>query len=67
MTEAVMKVIDMLTHAHTRGLPWGLPEIVGTLQQVHCSWKRLLRRGLEFHVYTVSKSAHTKKVWNLIL
>ena len=24
-------------HAHTRGLPWGLPEVVGTVQQVHCS------------------------------
>ena len=37
-------------HAHTRGLPWGLPEFVGTIQQVHCSWRRLLRRGLQFHV-----------------
>ena len=24
-------------HAHTRGLRWGLPEVVGTVQQVHCS------------------------------
>ena len=48
-------------HAHTRGLPWGLPEVVGTVQQVHCSRRRLLQRGLEFHVCTISKSAHTKK------
>ena len=48
-------------HAHTRKLPWGLPEVVGTIQQVHCSRRRLLRRGLEFHVSTISKSAHTKK------
>ena len=41
-----------------RGLPWGLPEVVGTVKQVHC---RLLRRGLEFHVCTLNKSAHTKK------
>ena len=61
--EAVTKVIDTLT---TRGLPWGLPEVVGTVQ-VHCSWRRLLRRGLEFHVYTINKSAHTKKVWKLIV
>ena len=53
-------------HAHTRGLPWGLPEVVGTVQQVHCSWKRLLWRRLEFHVYTINKSAHTEKVWKLI-
>ena len=48
-------------HAHTKGLPWSLPEVVGTVQQVHCSRRRLLRRGLEFHVCTVNKSAHTKK------
>ena len=53
-------------HAHTRGLPWGLPEVVGTVQQVHCNWRWLLRRGLEFHVCTINKSAHTKKVWKLI-
>ena len=28
--------------------------------------RRLLRRGLEFHVYTINKSAHTKSVWKLI-
>ena len=48
-------------HTHTRGLPWGLREVVGTVQQVHCSWRRLLRRGLEFHVCTINKGAHTKK------
>ena len=44
-------------HAHTRGLPWGLQEIV----EVHCSRRRLLRKGQEFHVCTINKSAHTKK------
>ena len=53
-------------HAHTRVLPWNLPEVVGTVQQVHCSWRRLLRRGLEFHVCTINKSARTKKLWKLI-
>ena len=53
-------------HAHTRGLPWGLPEVVGTVQQVHCSWRRLLQRGLKFHVCTINRSAHMKKVWKLI-
>ena len=45
----------------------GLPEVVGTVEQVHCSRKRLLRRGLEFHVCIINKSAHTKKVWKLIV
>ena len=53
-------------HAHTRGLWWALPEVVGTVQ-VHCSRRRLLRRGLQFHVCTINKSAHTKKVWKLIV
>ena len=52
-------------HAHTRGLPWGHPEVVGTVEQVHCSRRRLLRRGLEFHVCTINKIAHTKKSGNL--
>ena len=53
-------------HAHTRGLSWGLAEVVGTVQQVHCWRRRLLRRGLEFHMRTLNKSAHTKKVWKII-
>ena len=48
-------------HAHTRGLPWWLREVVEMVQQVHCSQSRLLRRGVEFHVYTINKSAHAKK------
>ena len=47
-------------HAHTRKLPWSLPEVFGTIQ-VHCSRKRLPRRGLEFHLCTINKSAYTKK------
>ena len=49
-------------HAHTRGLPWSLPEVVGTVQ-VHCSRRRLLRRGQEFHLCIINKSTYTKKVW----
>ena len=52
-------------HAHTRGLRWSLPEVIGTVQQVHCSQMRLLRRRLEFHVCTLNKSAHKKKSGNL--
>ena len=32
------------------------------VQHVHCSRRRLLGRGVEFHVCTINKSAHTKKV-----
>ena len=32
---------------------------------MHCSRRRLLRRGLEFHVCTIYKSVHTKKSGNL--
>ena len=53
-------------HVHTIGLWWGLPEVVAMVQQVHCSRRRLLGRGLEFHVCTINKSARTKKVWKLI-
>ena len=62
MKEAVMKVIETLTQEDFHG---GLPEVVGMVQQVHCSRIRLLRRGLEFHVCTINKSAHTKKSRNL--
>ena len=64
MKEAVTKVIDTLTQEDFNG---AFPEVVGTVQQVHCSRRRLLRSGLEFHVCTINKSAHTKKVWKLIV
>ena len=55
-----------LTRSHKR-TPWGLREVVGTVQQVHCNRRKLLRRGLEFHVCTINKSVHTKKGWKLIV
>ena len=58
---------DCLWHAHKRGLPWGLIEVFGTVQQVYCTQRSLLRSGLEFHVCTINKSSHTKKVWKLIV
>ena len=39
---------------------------IETVKQVHCSWSRLPRRGLEFHVCTINKGSHTKKVGKLI-
>ena len=55
-----------LTRWHKR-TSMGPPEVVGTVQQVHCSRRRLLRRGQEFHVCTINKRAHTKKFWKLIV
>ena len=55
-----------LWHAQTRWLRWSLPEDVRRVKKVHCSRRRLLRRGLEFHVCTINKSAHTKKSGNLL-
>ena len=50
-------------HAQTGGIPWGLPEVVWTVNEVHCNRRRVFWRGIEFHVCTLNKSAHTKKVW----
>ncbi len=51
MKEAVSKFIDTLTQEDFHGA------VVGTVQKVHCSWRRLLRRGQEFRVCTINKSA----------
>ena len=62
MKEALTKDIDTLTQGG--GLPWGFAKVVGTVQ-VQFSRRRLLW-GLEFHVCTINKSTHTKKIWKLI-
>ena len=64
MKEAVTKIIDTLTQEDFHE---ALQGVVGTVQQVHWSRRRLLWRGLEFHVCTINKGAHTKKVWKLIV
>ena len=50
-----------LTHSHKR-TSMGPSRMV---HQVHCSRRRLLRRGLEFHVCSINKSVHAKKSGNL--
>ena len=62
MKVAVTKVIDTLTQEDFYGV---FPKLL-KWNNVHCSWRRLLRRGLEFHVCTINKSAQTKKVLKLI-
>ena len=61
MKEAVMKVIDMLMQEDFHGAFQKMLE-----QYNKCIAARLLRKGLEFHVCTINKSTHTKKVWKLI-
>ena len=62
MKEAVTKVIDTLTQEDFHGAFQKL------LERYKCiaAGGGLLRRGLEFHVCTINKSAHTNKVWKLI-
>ena len=60
MKVAVTKVIDTLTQEDFHGVFQKLLELYKKCR------RRLLRRGLEFHVCTINKSAHTKKVWKLI-
>ncbi len=57
---AAVTVIDTLTQGDFHA------EVVGTVQKVHSSRRRLLERGLEFHVCTFNKSVLTKKVWKHI-
>ena len=62
MKEAVTKVIDTLTQEDFHG------DLQKLLEWYKCiaARERLLGRGLEFHVCTINKSAHTKKIWKLI-
>ena len=55
-----------LTRSHKR-ISMGPPRSCRTVQQSHCSRRRLLRSGLELHLCTINESAHTKKVWKHIV
>ena len=59
MKEVLTKIIDTLTQEDFHG---AFQKLLEWYNIVHCNRRRLLRRGLEFHVYTINKSAHTKKV-----
>ena len=61
--EAVTKAIDTLTKEDFHG---AFQKLLERYNKCIGNWRRLLRRGLEFHVYTINKSAHSKKVWKLI-
>ena len=60
MKEAVMKVIKTLTQEDFHGAFQKL------LERYECiAAGGVLQRGLEFHMCTINKSAHTKKSGNL--
>ena len=62
MKEALTKVINMLTQEDFHGAFQRL------LEQYKCiaAGGDYFKEGLEFHVCTINKSAHTKKVWKPI-
>ena len=63
MKEALTKVTDTLTQDDFHG---AFEKLLERYNKCILSRRRLLRRGLEFHVRIINKRAHTKKVWKLI-
>ena len=61
--EAVMKVIDMLTQEDFHG---AFQKLLEWYNKCIAAGGDYFERGLEFHVCTINKSAHMKKVWKLI-
>ena len=63
MKETVMKVIDTLTQEDFYG---AFQKLLERYNNCIAAVGDLLQRGLEFHVCTINKSAHTKNVRKLI-
>ena len=64
MKEAVTKVIDMLTQEDFYG---AYQKLLEGYNKSIAAGGDYFEGGLKFHVCTINKSAHTKKVWKLIL
>ena len=60
MKEAMTKVLNTLTQKDFH-------EVVGKVEQVHCNRRRLLRRGLKFHVCTINKYEKSLETYLMIL
>ena len=58
MKEVVTKVSDTLTQEDFDG---AFQKLLERYNKCICSWRRLLRRGLEFHVCTINKNCPYKK------
>ena len=63
MKETVTKVIDTLTQEDFHE---AFQKLLERYKKCIADRRRLLGRGLEFHVCTINKSAYSKKVWKLI-
>ena len=63
MKKAVAKVIDTLTQADFHG---AFQKLLERYNKCIAAGGDYFERGLEFHVRTINKSVHTKKVWKLI-
>ena len=62
MKEAVKKVIDTLTQ---EDFHWALQKLLERYNKCIAAGGDYFEWGLEFHVCTINKSAHTKKSGNL--
>ena len=62
MKEAVTKVIDTLIHEDFHG---AFQKLVEWYNECNAAGGDYTRKD-EFHMCTINKSAHTKKVWKLI-
>ena len=63
MKEAVTKVIDTLTQEDFNG---AFQKLLERYNKCIAARGDYFEGGLEFHVCTIYKSVHTKKVWKLI-
>ena len=61
MKEAVTKVIDTLTQ---EDFNWAFQNLLERYKCIVAGWDYFEED--KFHVCTINKSAHTKKVWKLI-
>ena len=59
----VTKVIDTLTQEDFRR---AIKKLLERYNKCVAARRNFFEWGLEFHVFTINKSAHTKKVWKLI-
>ena len=63
MKEAVMKVIDTLTQEDFHG---AFQKLLERYNKCIAAGGDYFEGGLEFHVCTINKGTHLKKVWKLI-
>ena len=63
MKEAVTKIIDTLTQEDFHG---AFQKLLEWYNKCIAARGDYCEGGLEFHVYTINKSSHTKIVWKLI-